>query len=308
MASGLRALDRAGTKKRPAPSLFLRRYGAAYIFIAPFFLLYTIFGLYPVFYSFVLSFHDWSGVGSWRWVGATNYEQYVMGDSVFRISIANTVYYWVGLVPGMTLLALVLAVIMNQPRLHLKGIFRTTYMLPYITSVVSIAVIFANLFDDQVGWINFLLVQIGLPRIAWLRSIQWSKVSVILLIVWKWVGYNMVIMLAGLQSISPEIYEMATLDGAGPLRRFVHMTVPLMRPVIMFVFIMSTIGTFNTFAEPYLLTGGGPSYSSTTPAILLYLTAFRYGRFGAASSLSFIMAAMIFAASLLQIRFGTRES
>lgn len=286
---------------------FLRRYGTAYLFIAPFFVLYAIFGLYPVLYSFLLSFHDWPGVGPWKFVGLANYQQYVLREDVFHRSLSNTVYYWFGLVPGMTLLALVLAAVMNQPRLRFRSLFRTAYVLPYVTSVVSITIIFSNLFDDQVGWINFILQSLGLPKVAWLRSVEWSKISVIVLVIWKWVGYNMMIMLAGLQGISHEIYEVATIDGAGPLRRFFSITLPLMRPVVMFVAIMSTIGTFNTFAEPYLLTGGGPQYSSTTPAVVLYSTAFTYGRLGAASAISFIIAALIIAVSILQIRFGTRE-
>lgn len=286
---------------------FLRRYGAAYLFISPFFFLYAIFGLYPVIYSFLLSFHNWSGVGPWQFVGLANYQQYIMNEDVFRKSLVNTAYYWVGQVPAMTLLALVLAVVMNEPRLRFRGLFRTAYVLPYVTSVVSITVIFANLLDDQVGWINFILNSVGLTKVPWLRSVEWSKLSVIVLVVWKWVGYNMLIMLAGLQAIPLEIYEVATIDGAGAVRRFSSITLPLMRPVVMFVAIMSTIGTFNTFAEPYLLTAGGPQYSSTTPAIVLYSTAFLYGRLGAASAISFIMAAMIIAASILQIRFGTRE-
>jgi lactose/L-arabinose transport system permease protein len=255
-----------------------------------------------------LSFHDWPGVGVWKWVGLANYKEYVLQDDVFRIGLVNTIYYWFGLVPGMTFLALLMAVVLNQPRIWMRGVFRTVYILPYITSAVSVAAVFANLFDDQVGWINYLLAQVGLSKVPWLRSVEWSKISVILLVLWKWVGYNMVIMLAGLQSISQEIYEVATIDGAGPVRRFIHITIPLMRPVIMFAFILSTIGTFNMFAEPYILTGGGPRYSSETLNTILYRTAFRYGRFGAASSLSFIIAALIFAASLLQIRLSTRES
>jgi len=293
--------------KRGSFRLLMRRHGAAYLFISPFFILYTAFGLYPVIYSFLLSFHNWSGVGPWEFVGFENYRQYIFHEPVFRKSLVNTVYYWIGQVPAMTLLALILAVIMNQRTLRLRGLFRTVYVLPYVTSVVSITIIFSNLFDDQVGWINFMLNSLGLPKIPWLRSTDWSKVSVILLVVWKWVGYNMLIMLAGLQSLPNEIYEVATIDGAGPVRRFTAITLPLMRPVVMFVAIMSTIGTFNTFAEPYLLTAGGPQYSSTTPAIVLYSTAFLYGRFGAASAISFIMAALIIAASVLQIRAGTRE-
>jgi lactose/L-arabinose transport system permease protein len=287
--------------------LFMLRYGAAYVFIAPFFVLYAIFGLFPVVYSFLLSFHNWSGAGPWQFVGLANYRQYVLHEDVFRKSLVNTAYYWIGQVPVMTLLALVLAAVVNQARLRLRGLFRTAYVLPYVTSVVAITIIFSNLFDDQVGWINFILQAIGLPKIAWLRSVEWAKLTVILLVIWKWVGYNMMIMLAGLQSIPQEIYEVATIDGAGPTQRFFSITLPLMRPVAMFVAIMSTIGTFNTFAEPYLLTAGGPQYASTTPAIVLYSTAFQYGRLGAASAISFIMAALIVAASILQIRVSTRE-
>jgi len=308
MASDVAAIDgHDAANKRFSLKLFLQRYGSAYLFISPFFILYAIFGLYPVLYSFALSFHNWAGVGPWKWIGLANYKAFVLQDEVFRIGFLNTVYYWVGLVPGMTFLALVMAVIMNQKGLKLRGLFRTVYILPYITSAVSIAIVFQNLLDDQVGWLNFLLVQVGLSKVPFLRSTEWSKFSVILMVIWKWVGYNMIIMLAGLQSIPEELYEVATIDGAGPVSRFTHVTVPLMRPVILFSAIMSTIGTFNMFTEPYVLTDGGPSYSSSTLNTLLYNTAFRYGRFGAAAALSFIIAALIFVASLLQIRLSTRE-
>ncbi|MGQ9683686.1 MAG: carbohydrate ABC transporter permease [Anaerolineae bacterium] len=287
---------------------FVRRYGEAYLFISPFYLLYALFGLYPLAYSLALSFHSWNGMGTWTWVGIGNYEEYIIRDPVFRQVLGNTLLYWVMLVPGMLFMALFMAMAVNLPRLRLKGIFRTSFILPYVTSSVSVVIVFLNILDDQVGWLNHVFGLLGMARVPFLRSMAWSKVSVSLLVIWQWVGYNMVIMLAGLQSIPQELYEAGMIDGANGWRRFAHITLPLMRPVLLFAFVMSTIGTFNMFSEPFLLTRGGPGNSSATLTTLLYSTAFSYSRFGAGAALSFIIAALIFAASAMQIKLSTREA
>lgn len=281
---------------------FVGRYGLDYLFISPFFILYAAFGIYPLLYSITLSFHQWAGAGAWEWVGLANYADYVFKDELFGKVLGNTLVYWAILIPVMTLLALVLAVLLNQPHLRLIGFFRTVYVLPYIVSIVAVAIIFLNLLDDNVGWINYFLTQLGLERVKWLGSTAWSKTSVVILVVWKWVGYNMLIMLAGLQSVPDEIYEAAMIDGAGATRRFFSMTVPLMRPVILFAMVLTTIGTFNMFAEPFILTDGGPRNSSDTLGTLLYRTAFRFGRFGAAAALSVIIAVLVLGFSLAQFR------
>ena len=175
------------------------------------------------------------------------------------------IYIFLINVPVMIFLSVFIAVALNNPLRKNKDFFRIVYLLPYVTSVLSIAIVFYVLFDDRAGLVNLLLGLIGLPPVHWLTSTDMSKISIDILVTWKWTGYNMIIALAGLQSIETQIYDAAKIDGAGSFRTFWRITFPLLRPVIGFQFIMSTIGTFNMFTEPYFLTNGGPGYSSLTP-------------------------------------------
>jgi lactose/L-arabinose transport system permease protein len=176
------------------------------------------------------------------------------------------------------------------------------YLLPYVTSVLSIAIVFYVMFDDSTGLVNLLLGLLHLKPVHWLTSAGMSKVSIDILVTWKWTGYNMIIALAGLQSIETQIYDAARIDGAGSVRTFWQITFPLLRPVIGFQFIMATIGTFNMFTEPYFLTDGGPGYSSLTLVLYLYRVAFKFFKLGYGAAIAFLTFVLVLIPSALQVR------
>jgi ABC-type sugar transport system permease subunit len=274
----------------------------AYLFISPFFIFFIVFGLYPIIYSFALSLHTWHANKPWDYIAFKNYANLLGRDPVFWTSFYNVVYVFVVNVPVMILLSVLIAVVLNNPARRHKDIFRIVYLLPYVTSVLSIAIVFYVLFDDKAGLVNLLLARVGIPPVHWLTSQSLSKISIDILVTWKWTGYNMIIALAGLQSIETQIYDAARIDGASGVRTFWQITFPLLRPVIGFQFIMSTIGTFNMFTEPYFLTNGGPGYSSLTLVLYLYRTAFKFFKLGYAAAIAFLTFILVLIPSVLQVR------
>lgn len=274
----------------------------AYLFVSPFFILFVVFGLYPIIYSFVLSLNEWNATKPWKFVGLKNYATLLLKDAVFWTSLYNVVYVFIINVPIMIFLSVFIAVALNNPARRHKDFFRIVYLLPYVTSVLSIAIVFFVLFDDRAGLVNLLLAKVGIPGPHWLSSASMSKISIDILITWKWTGYNMIIALAGLQSIETQIYDAARIDGASGFRTFWQITFPLLRPVIGFQFIMSTIGTFNMFTEPYFLTSGGPGYSSISLVLYLYRSAFKFFQLGYAASIAFLTFIVVLIPSVLQVR------
>ncbi|MGE5607462.1 MAG: carbohydrate ABC transporter permease, partial [Bacteroidota bacterium] len=251
---------------------FINKKTAPYIFISPFYILFTVFMFYPVIYSFYLSFHEWNGLGEKTSVGWLNYLD-ACRDTVFLQSLLNAVILFFEYVPLMTLLALILAAILNKGVIRFCSFFRGAIFIPYVTSMVAVAFTFQLMLDKDYGIFNLILSWLRLPPIPWLQSVFWARISVCLLVVWKWLGYNMILMLAGLQMIPEELYEAARIDGANTVQSFFQITVPMMRPVILFAVTLSTIGTFGLFAEPLVLTNGGAPVNSTiTPVVHLYNT------------------------------------
>lgn len=288
--------------------IFLTKKTAPYIFISPFYILFGIFMLYPVIYSFFISFFDWNGLGDKTPVGWLNYLD-ALRDNVFLQSLLNAVILFLEYVPLMTLLALILAVILNKGVFRFCNFFRSAIFIPYVTSVVAVAFTFQLMFDKDYGLFNLILGSLGISPIPWLQSIFWARISLCVLVVWKWLGYNMILMLAGLQMIPDELYESARIDGAGSVQSFFRITVPMMRPVILFALTLSTIGTFGLFAEPLILTNGGAPVNSTiTPVIHLYNTSFRYLKFGQGSAIAYIYFVILFILTNLQRHyFGTKK-
>jgi ABC-type sugar transport system permease subunit len=282
------------------------RHRVSYLFIAPFFISFAVFGLYPLGYTIALSFYQWDGGRDpWFPVGLGNYQDQ-FADSVFQISLLNSAVYWITLVPLLVGASLLLAVTFNSARLRGRGIFRTIVFLPYVTSTLIVGIVFISILDDNYGWVNALLRDVGLPAIPWLRSTGYSKFGVVLLMVWRNVGYYMIIMLAGLQSIERELYEAASIDGANARQALRWITVPLMRPVILFVVIITTIMVLNMFEAPYIMTKGGPEYSSQPLMLTLYQTAFQFGRFGAGSALAIVISLITIMITVVQARFINR--
>lgn len=281
----------------------LRKSRWAYAFISPFYILFAIFGLYPMAFSVYLSLTEWKGVGPMEFVGIEHYTR-LINDTVFWQSMRNGAILFMLYVPIMLFLALVLAVILNSGRVRGYRVFRTIIFMPFITNMVAAGFAFRILFTQQNGLINIGLGWLGVEPVPWLESIWWARVSLSILIIWAWLGYNMVIMMAGLQMISKDLTEAALVDGATPIQAFFRVTIPLMRPVILFTAVTSTIGSFGLFAEVASLTEGGPMNATITPLIRIYNVAFGGLRFGYASSLAYTYFAIIFFLTIFQVRFG----
>ncbi|PHE53557.1 lactose ABC transporter permease, partial [Bacillus toyonensis] len=261
-----------------------------YFFIAPAVLLFAIFTVFPVISSFILSFQQ-SVDGEYVFSGLSNYMR-LLGDEIFLKALKNTFLILIIQVPIMILLALILANALNNQMLKLKGFFRTSFFMPAVTSLVAYAVVFSIMLQDDGVFNNFLSL-IGIDAIPWLSHPFWAKVSIILAMTWRWTGYNMVIFLAALQNVSEEIYEAASLDGAGKWQKFFYITVPQLKPVILFSMILSTIGTLQLFDEPLNLTKGGPADSTMTLGLYIYQNGFQYFDFGYASAIAYVVVILV---------------
>jgi lactose/L-arabinose transport system permease protein len=277
-----------------------------YLFVSPFYLFFIVFGLYPVAFSIYLSFTKWKGLGPMEFVGLENYTL-LFQDKVFWQSMLNGVILFFMYVPIMTFLALMLAVVLNSKRVRGFQFFRTLIFMPYITNIVAAGFTFRMLLNEKYGLFNIILGLFHIPPVPWLESVWGGRVSLCLLVIWAWLGYNMVIMLAGLQTIPGELTEAALIDGASPTQAFFYITIPLMRPVILFSAVLSTMGSFNLFGEIYILTGGGPMNATITPIISIFNQAFANFRFGYAAAMSYVYFAFIFVLTLLQVRYFGRE-
>jgi len=280
-----------------------------YLFISPFFILFAIFMLSPTLYSFYLSFHEWNGVGPKTYVGLSNYAKLFSGGGLFLKSMTNCTIIFFEYVPIMTLGALIFASLLNSRYIRFQGVFRTFIFLPYVTAIIAITYSFQYLLDTNYGMINLFLSWFGIERIAWLNSPTLARICLSSLITWRWLGYNMVLFLAGLQFIPPELYEAAKIDGATPIQSFLHITIPLVKPIIFFCIFLSTIGTFSLFDEPFILTsigtstGGGPVNATLSPILLLYNMGFRYLRFGTASAVAYLLFVVLFLCGLFEMKF-----
>ncbi len=284
------------------------RTAAPYVFISPFYVLFLAFGLLPIFFSLGVSLLDWRGTTPPKYVGLRNF-LILFRDPALPKALWNTAYIWLGSVPTMIFLALIFAVILDSRVVRLRSVFRTTYFLPQVTSLVITGLVFGQLFSTSFGMVNSALAAFGVEPINWLGDPRFMKAILILAHVWRWVGNDMVIMLAGLQSIGVDLYEAARVDGATGIQSFFRITVPLMRPVLLFDFIITTIGTFGLFAEPYVLfgPGGGIKQAGLVTGTLMYDYAFRLFKFGYGAAIAWVVAVIVVALSILQFKLGSRE-
>ncbi|MEH7033507.1 sugar ABC transporter permease [Priestia megaterium] len=276
-----------------------------YLFIAPALLLFALFTIYPIFSSFVLSFQSMEG-GNYVFTGLSNYTR-LLGDDIFWKALGNTGIILIVQVPVMILLALVLANALNSQLLRLKGFFRVSFFLPAVTSLVAYSILFSIILQDE-GIMNTILGFFGIDAIQWLGDPFWAKVSIIVAMTWRWTGYNMVIFLAALQSLSHEVYEAADLDGANRIQKFFHVTVPQLKPVILFATILSTIGTLQLFDEPFNLTKGGPADSTMTLGLYIYQNGFKYFDFGYASAIAYVVVLLVGILTFFQFKFTGDKS
>jgi lactose/L-arabinose transport system permease protein len=240
--------------------------------------------------------------------GLVNYKR-LLTDTTFKKALFNTFLFLIIQVPIMIILALAISSMLNSPRLKLKGFFRTCIFLPCVTSLVAYSIIFKSLFAND-GFINALLVKIHLisEPINWLTSPFFARVLIIIAITWRWVGYNMVFYLSGLQGIDKSIYEAASVDGANGFQQFFSITVPMLKPIILFTTINSTIGTLQLFDEPMNITQGGPANSTITISMYIYNLLFKYSpNFGYAAAVSYVIVVLIVILSFIQLKVGDSD-
>lgn len=276
-------------------------------FLIPAALLICWMNFYPMIQALILSFQKGSGKNL-TWAGFYNYAR-LLQDGVFLQALKNNFIYLVIQVPIMLFLALVLATLLNNPKLRFRGIFRTMIFLPCATSLVSYAIIFRSLFAVD-GFINTILMNLGLinSQINWLGTPTTARIVIILALIWRWTGYNMVFYLAGLQNIDPSIYESATIEGASPSQVFRKITVPLLKPIILLTAIMSTNGTLQLFDESVNLTAGGPANATITMSHYIYKTSFEYvPKFSYAAAMSFVILILVSILAFLQMRIGDKR-
>ncbi len=277
---------------------------APYLFILPAVLFFLTFMLYPIIASLQMSFqpslHDFS-------FSLVNYKR-MLGDKLVLTAMLNTFQILIVQVPVMLFLALILASILNSQVLLMKDFFRSVLFLPAITSLIAYSILFKILFMET-GLINQALEHLNFIKepILFLREALPAKMTIILAMLWRWTGYNMILFLAGLQSISPSIYEAAAIDGSGPIRNFFQLTLPQLKPVILFASILSTIGTLQLFDEPYILTLGGPANKTLSLALYLYRTGFGNSEFPYASALAYLVVVLIAMLSWLQFKATGKE-
>ena len=282
-----------------------RRWG--WIFVAPASLLIFVLCFYPMISAFLISLR--SGLGNnLRFTGLRNYVR-LFQDEMFYTSVGNVFIFLVFQVPIMLFLALILASILNNEKLKFRGFFRTMVFLPCTVALVSSALIFRSLFAID-GLINSLLLKIGIisDAINWLGHPFWAKVVIILVITWRWTGYNTIFYLAGLQNIESSVYEAARIDGASSVQQFFRITIPLLKPIILLTTIMSTNGTIQLFAEPRNLTDGGPGIATMTLSLHIYNLSFKYNpQFGYAAAVSYAILIMVAALAFIQMKVGDRR-
>ncbi|MEU6238571.1 sugar ABC transporter permease [Kitasatospora sp. NPDC047058] len=278
----------------------MRRRALPYLLLAPALVTFAVFKAYPIVSSLLLSLTTGSGAAT-RNAGAANYRR-LLHDPLFWTALRNTAQILVVQVPVMLALALALAVGLNSALVRWRTAWRLGVFMPVVTGLVATGVVFAFLLRTTDGPVNKLLGLVGLPGADWLGDPFWARMAVVLVLTWHYTGYNAVIYLAGLQGIPKELYEAAMVDGAGPLRRFASVTLPALRPVLLFTVVLSTIGTLQLFDEPFVLTRGGPDNATLTVSMYLYDNGFRYFDFGYASAIAYALTLIVSVLGAAQMR------
>ena len=275
---------------------------APYIFISPFFILFAIFFLFPTVFALILGFFNWRGLGQPEWFALRNYER-LFRDQIFWQSVQNTIFY-----SGFSLfiivpLALLQAMALNAKALRFKTLWRILYFAPIVTSTVAVAIVFRIIYNKEFGLLNNIIIAMGGTPVDWLGNPAVNKWAVMGVVVWRWTGLLAVYFLAGLQSIPQELHEAAAIDGANAFRRFLHVTLPSLRPVILFVSVIVLIGSMQIFDDPQVLFGGGgPANSGLSIVQYLYTRGINDLLFGYASAVGLFLFVTIFVLSLVQFR------
>lgn len=300
--------------------------GIPYIFLSPFFIFFGVFLAFPVLYSFYLSFFQFNGVGGatllWidlgrysfelttiadlTFVGLSNYQRLLV-DTAFHQAFLNTLFVFVIQVPLMVTLALALALAIEAGFTRYKRFFRTTIALPVAAQTVAYTVVFLVILQEG-GVLDLLFAAVGIEPLAWLSNATWAKTAIALMSTWRWTGYNMILLTAGLQTIPQQLYEAAEIDGAGHWQKFRHVTIPQLKPVLLFVAVTATIGAFKKFAEPKILIDGGAPQAGTQMLVpYIYNVGFIDFELGYASAITYVVIMFIILISFIELKLGESE-
>ena len=283
---------------------------AAWGFVAPALVALGLFFFFPVAAALILSFTDFdiyavADIGNLRFVGLDNYI-HLLETPLFWKALGNTAWFVILGVPLSIMMSLAAALLLDNKLARFKGFFRTVYFAPVVTTLVAVAVIWRYLLHTKYGLVNWVLGGIGIGPIDWLGDPHWSMPAIVLFAVWKNFGYNMIIILAGLQTIPEELHEAARIDGASAFQRLRHVTLPGLAPVLLVVSILTMAGYFQLFAEPYVMTQGGPVESTVSILYFMYEQGFRWWNLGFASAIAFVLFLIMFALTLVQLKVSER--
>ncbi|WP_409300118.1 carbohydrate ABC transporter permease [Peribacillus sp. SCS-155] len=290
-------------KKEPAPKVRNRRFLSeekkdmisGYLYIAPFFIIFSVIGLYPAVFSIFLGFQKWNGLSPMEYVGLENFKV-VLTDPLFWKSVYNTIVMGIMGTAPQLIVGIILAYLLNLAFLRFRNFFRIAIFMPYITSMVAVALIFGVLFSDHESSLaNYVLTLMGLDPVHWGTSEWGTKIAISIMVFWRWVGYNTIIYLAGIQSIPNDLYEAATIDGASRFQQLFYITIPMLKPFILLTVFTSTVGALQLFSEPTIFLGTGAFTRDEAMTIVMYLyrDAFRLQSFGTASATAIILLIMI---------------
>jgi multiple sugar transport system permease protein len=290
----------------------VKRSLAGWWFVAPALIVLGTFFFVPVLAAFGMSLTDFdiyalTDLANLRFVGLQNYWQ-LLHDPLFWKSLGNTFYFVALGVPLSIATSLAAALLVNSKLARFRSFFRTIYFAPVITTLVAVAVVWRYIFHTRYGFLNYALGFIGIEPIDWLGDPHWAMPAIVILAVWKNFGYNMIIILAALQSIPEDLYEAARIDGASYWQQFRHVTLPSLQPVLLLVSILTMAGYFQLFAEPYVITEGGPLDSTRSVLFHMYEEGFKWWSLGRASAVAFVLFVIIFLITLVQLRIGRREA
>ena len=280
----------------------------AWLFLTPALLVLGVFFVLPVIAALGLSLTDYdlyalADVRNLRFVGLHNYWD-LMQRPLFWAALGHTFYFVIVGVPLSIAASLGTALLINSPLTRMKAFFRTALFAPVVTTVVAVAVIWRYLFNTKYGLVNYALGQLGIHPVDWLGDPHWAMPTIIAFAVWKNFGYNMIIFMAGLQAIPPELYEAARIDGASATRQFWHITLPMLKPTMVMVMVLTVAGYFQLFAEPYVMTEGGPLQSTVSVLYLMYEEGFKWWNLGTASAVAFMLFFIIFVVTMLLLRLS----
>lgn len=289
-----------GVSKVKRTALQRREAKAGFLMISPILVGITLFTVLPVLFSLFISFTDWNMLHDYNWVGLKNYKD-VLGSKMLNTVSKNTLVYCLIAIPGSIITGMLLALAMNSA---IKGIafYRSAFFLPNITTTVAVAIVWTWLYNDSYGLINALLNSLGIPSVKWISSRSWAMPSVAIMSIWQAMGYDMIILTAGLKNIDPTYYEAARIDGASALASFGRITLPLLSPTLFFLLVTHFIGYMQMFDAAYIMTKGGPGHATRTIVMQIYYTAFEFFRMGEAASYAWLLFFVVMAVTLVQFK------